>query len=622
MNNRRTRSIIFQPVWHRLPACVRAIASQPLRTQSQARCLCHNLVAAILTCICLASSMACAQDFLGQARLDSVLPESTQLVVASKNVQASYQALESSDMCKHLAGPVWQNVIAKQRAANIGSLVNPRLWLSLDWQDIGSIDQPGAVAAFLDENGETAIVFLAQLGKEAESHPFVQRWLARQGGVQRRKADTINATTKLYSAPSSSKAASNECMAIGSQWICISSSTKAVQTWLGSTKLKPIQAAIPKSATTVFASENWETGESRFWLSPWSIVKGFAKSEPKLVKSAKLFGLEGLHSLNGKLLPPSTTAGSWKLNYSLQMAMPPAKGLAILSFKNGPKVEPPKLFDESMDHLAISYLDMKPWFKGVSHAVDQMIDEETPGNFADLVDSILTDPEGPQIDVRKELIYPSGPLMFNFGKTRREKKNTDRLQHSQVWACLLSDAKRATTLVDKLFADDSDIKAEQIGPYRIWNTVNDESLFIAVSNTENASISIAAIDEKYVYLSNDAAWFKGLLAGTREPESKAEQPALWTNHLHQSKASAISLQQGFYLGSWLERSWSRIPEPTHKELSSVDLPSYCLTKFVVPGVEVSDVPKWSQVQPTLGIVTHTAIQNEQGLEGQVELATK
>ena len=570
--------------------------------------------------VCFSAGITSATDFLGQANLIEVLPESTQMVVTSQNIQNCYKLLEQSDVCKQLASPIWQTVIAKQQAGKVGSLLNPRPWIGLDWKDIGAIEQVGAVAAYLDGNGETTLVFLAKLGPNAENHPFVQRWIANQGGLNRFQPSPVNATTKFYSIAGDGKAELPRCIAIGSQWICISSSTKAVQQWLGTPSMKNMQAAAPASSgQPVFASGNWATGETRFWLSPWALLNGYAaKNDPKLLRSAKLFGLDALGAISGTLLPPSSTDNAWRLSYSQQLATPATKGLAILSFKTGPMVAPPKILDDSMDQAAISYLDMKPWFLGVSHAVDQMIDEEAPGNFADVVDSILTDPEGPKIDVRKELIYPSGPLMFSFGASGPDRKVAGQFQHNRAWACLLPDAKKAVATVSKLFENDKEIKFEQIGPYKVWSTVNDESLFVAVSKGESQSVSIAAIDDTYVYLSTDTPWLKSLLAG-KNPAAAAGRPALWKSYLQKMNAPSFSSQQAISLRSWFERSWVRLPEPKHKEYMQTDLPSFCLTNVLVPGIAVADIPKWNQVKSAFGVLTQSTIQNARGIDGQIWL---
>ena len=578
---------------------------------------CLGLLCTVLTC-----GFVSAKDFLGQVSLMEVLPETTQLLFTSQNVQNSYKVLERTDIGKQLSGPLWQPVLAKQKAANVGSLLNPRPWLGLDWQDISPIDQAGAIAAVLDANREITLLFLAKLGPNADKHPFVQRWIENQGGLSRFQVVPMNDGTKFYSLRSDGKSDSSACIAIGSQWTCLSSSSKAVQQWLASPTIKSMQAsALAGSIQPALEQGTWGNGETRFWLSPWSLLNNYAaKKEPKLQRSAKLFGLDGLGELSGALMPPSPTDPAWKLNYSLQLASPLSKGLAMFCFKSGPLVEPPKILNDAMDQVAISYLDMKPWFQGVSHAADQMIDEDTPGNFADLVDSLLTDPEGPKIDVRKELIYPSGPLMFNFGGTSVDKKNPAQFQHNQVWTILLADAKKALITVNKLFDNDKDIQAEQIGANRIWSTVKDEALFVAVGKGEGPTIMAAAVDEKYLYLSTDTAWLKGLLSGKVAAGGvNGGRPALWNSYMQKMKTPSFSMQQAIYLGSWFERSWNRLPEPTHKDYSSMDLPSFCLTNVLIPGVAKADVPKWNQVQPAFGILTQTAVQNQRGIDGTIWL---
>ncbi len=580
--------------------------------------ICQWLATAWLCC-----GLANAADSLGQANLIDLLPASTQLLVTSQSVKSSYAFLERTDVCKQLSGPLWQSVMAKQQNANIGSLLNPKPWLGLDWQDIREIDQVGAVAAFLDSNGETVFVFLAKLGPNSEKHPFVQRWIANQGGLSQLHSIAGTEPTKLLASKTDGKSGTSVCIAFGAQWTCISSSAKGVQQWLSSQTVKSMKASsAPGSDQSVFAAGTWGNGETRFWLSPWAILNGYATNEPKLVRSAKQFGLQGFLALSGTLLPPTSTDGTWKLNYNQLLASPLEKGLSMLSFKKGAMVDPPRILSDSMDQVAISYLDMKPWFQGVSYALDQMIDEETPGGFADLVDSILTDPEGPKIDVRKELIYPSGPLMLNFGATTPDRKRPGQFQHNQVWALSIPDVKKVTTTVNKLFENDQDVKNEQIGSYQVWSTVNDESLFVAVNNGETQTISVAAVDSKYLYLSTDTAWLKGLLGGDSTAVANATTPALWKLHLQKMNSTSFSMQQAISLSSWFQRSWTRLPEPTHKEYVSTDLPAFCLTKALVAGCSGADIPKWNQVQAAFGIVTQFAIKNEKGIDGQIWLSAK
>jgi len=158
-----------------------------------------------------------------------------------------------------------------------------------------------------------------------------------------------------------------------------------------------------------------------------------------------------------------------------------------------------------------------------------------------------------------------------------------------------------------------------MGAYQVWSTLNDESLFVAVNKGETQTVTIAAVDNKYLYMATDTAWLKGLLAGSQNAASSGLRPALWKSQLQKMQTTSFSMQQAIYLGSWFERSWARLPEPKHKEYISTDLASFCLTNALIPGCTVADVPKWTQVQSAFGIITQTATQNERGIDGQVLL---
>jgi hypothetical protein len=187
-------------------------------------------------------------------------------------------------------------------------------------------------------------------------------------------------------------------------------------------------------------------------------MKAYATNgNAKLLRSADMFGMPGLSDVQGVLSRTDGNAAQWSLRYSTSIVQPPSNGLALLSYKTGPMPSLPNLSIDSMDFVSSSYIDMKPWFQGVNYTVDKMIDEETPGNFGDLLDSILTDPDGPKIDVRKELIYKSGPLMMQFAATRPDEAQLGKLTREKVIACALQDPVGAAKAVKAIFKDDEEV---------------------------------------------------------------------------------------------------------------------------------------------------------------------
>jgi hypothetical protein len=590
-------------------------------TLSQARVV--NRIAATLRLLLLglATSLAQAGDFLGQSQLLDALPETTQMLFATQNGQSTYNELANSSVCKHLNGEVWKNVMSQQGTSQTGSLLNPRPVLGMDWSDISTMDQPGAIASFRDQEGEGVMLFLAKLGANADKHPFVTSWLQRHSTASL-TTSTINSSTILYLVLPTKENPSPACLAIGPEWTCIASQSKALEQWLKSTSTKSFRSAQPPAQLESLSNAStWNGGEIRFWLSPWPLLSAFAaKNEPKLHQSAKRFGFDGLESLRGAIRPPNEADPSWQVDYELKLVQPLAKGLSLFSFKQGPEIERPNMMRSGMDHWSISYIDIKPWFQGINHVIDQWIDEETPGSFGDLLDSILTDPEGPQIDIRKDLIYRMGPLVINFGATVPSDKRTGQFQRNEVWSCLLQDAKQAAEALNKLFDKDDEVKSERIGAYQCWYTVNDESLFVSLSKGESQTISIAAIDDSNLVLSTDTAWFIRLLQDSKQnPATPKEEAPAFGGHFADLGTKPFSFRQQIDLKSWLQPSWTRLPDiaKVKAELQSTDVPSMLVSRMLVPGVSGNEIPKWDEVRQVFGIISQSMVKTENRLEGKL-----
>lgn len=569
----------------------------------------------------LSTSLAQAGDFLGQSQLLDALPETTQMLCATQNVRSTYNELAKSNACKQLSSDVWKNVMSQQITSDTGSLLNPRPALGVDWSDISTIDQQGAIAGFRDQDGEGVMLFMAKLGADADKHRFVTSWLKRHSTASLITSE-INPSTILYLVLPTKENPSPACLAIGAEWTCISSKSKALEQWLKSPTAKSFRSAQPPASMESLSDAlAWSDGEIRFWLSPWPLLSIFeAKNEPKLYQSAKRFGFDGLESLRGAVRPPKDADPSWQIDYELQLAQPLAKGLSLLSFQQGPDIERPSMMRSGMDHWGISYIDIKPWFQGINHVVDQWIDEETPGSFGDLLDSILTDPEGPRVDIRQDLIYRMGPLVLNFGATVPNAERTGQFQRNEVWACLLQDAKQAADTLNKLFDKDDDVKSERIGAYQCWYTVNNESLFISLSKGESQTISIAAIDDSNLYVSTDTEWFIRLLQeSAQNSEIPKDEFAAFDGPFADLRTQPFSFRQQIDLKSWLQLSWSRLPDIAKEkaERQWTELPLMLVSRMLVPGVSGNEIPRWQAVQQVFGIVSQSMVKKESRLEGKL-----
>lgn len=563
-----------------------------------------------------------AKDYLAQDSILDAIPGTTKLVFACKNVRDTHADLAKTDLCKQFAGPVWQGTIKKQSQSQTASLLNPYPWLGLEWEDLSLLDCEAVFVGFEDDTGTVCTVLFAKLGPKAVENPFVKRWLSNQNGQRLFEVTKPIASVEMHIATSSKTKKQIGCMAIGTQWTCISGTPDAVARWLAATPNQPMgqtPASLGSIKTSIAMDKT--TGLS-YWMEPWSVLLGLMeKNEPKFIQSAKRFGLEGFKQAHGSIKPPGKGEAKWKVEYHLVLDKPLVRGMSMFSLLAGDKIIVPPVLSGVTDNVNIMFVDIKPWFQGVNHVVDQLIDEETPGSFGDLLDSILSDPEGPKIDIRKELIYRMGPLALSGGVTVPNVSPNGKTTRNQIWAFSLQDAGQAAKVLEKLFQGDEDVQSTRIGAFQCWHTNNDESLFVSLSKGESQTICIAAIDAKFLYLATDTKWFQGVLADTNAGKVS---PSPIVEQMKKSGEQTFSFLQVIEMASWLQASWERMPEHPKTgskgaEVPTLDPLAVLLTWALVPDSKVEDVPKWQTVKTAFGRVIHRVLRKDNELHGSLEM---
>lgn len=139
-----------------------------------------------------------------------------------------------------------------------------------------------------------------------------------------------------------------------------------------------------------------------------------------------------------------------------------------------------------------------------------------------------------------------------------------------------------------------------------------------MSESDTQTITAAAIDDSYIYLSTSTSFLKTLL---KENDAQAANSAEAPTTSIEPSTSELSFKQHFDLTQWLHTSWLRVPErtPQRKEYESTDIPALILTNTLVPSIAATDLPKWDLVKDLFGQYRATGIRTEKGLEGTIQL---
>lgn len=560
---------------------------------------------------CGSFSIVRAQGPLAESDPRNSFPESTYFVFRSQNVRETTQAIASSTFGERLAAEPWATLSAMHRQKNIPSILNTLPWMGIEWRELESVASEGYFIGFLDSKKQPHVAFMINLGKDADTHPFVAAWKKAFSKDRTLKESKLNDSVKLWNSDPKSPGSAQALLAIGPQWTVISSSPFAITEWLNT------QTSGPKTespiAEKIFATST-SSASVQFWLLPWPLLRSYTEtSEPKLFKSFSKLGISQIRECVGEIQLVDKPVPSWNITAELRWTEPLQNAMAVLSLVEGNKIELPKVMqgttpETKFDNYSILYLDNKPWFQGISYLADLSIDEDTPGGFADILDSLLTDPEGPKIDVRQEVIYKLGNPMIIGGSTIKDRKKDTQYQRQLLTAFPFPDTAEMRKMLQRMFEGDEEVIHEDIGDIQIWHTVHNESLFISLSESETQTITAAAVDKTHVYLATDTQWLKSLIEEANRTTTTQDAADL--------KNEPISIRQNFDLTSWLQKSWLRIPErtPDRKDYEATDLPALILTNTLVPQTDASDLPAWSEARDLFGSITVIGNKSKSGVK--------
>jgi hypothetical protein len=164
---------------------------------------------------------------------------------------------------------------------------------------------------------------------------------------------------------------------------------------------------------------------------------------------------------------------------------------------------------------------------GAMEAFGNLFDEGTEpgpygeGLFADLLDGLRDDPEGPQVDLRRELFERSGPRICAYGRIGDPRTNERQLL---FWAeC--ADVKRVQESLKRFYQHDKDVKSETIAEHACWSIGPGKSLFVDVESDDLVELRGVAVGPHGFFAAADPELLRTVLAGERRPDAATGE--LW-----------------------------------------------------------------------------------------------
>lgn len=150
---------------------------------------------------------------------------------------------------------------------------------------------------------------------------------------------------------------------------------------------------------------------------------------------------------------------------------PREKSMKILTFPNNKEFTPQRWVPTNVASYATFYCDVVNAFDHIGPLFDELVGQGDEGVWQEVLDGLKKDPNGPQIDLRNELVVNLGQRICVLTDYQTPITTTsERL----LFAVEAKDEKAVALAISKMFKNDKEMRQRKFDKYVIWESVPEE----------------------------------------------------------------------------------------------------------------------------------------------------
>lgn len=197
--------------------------------------------------------------------------------------------------------------------------------------------------------------------------------------------------------------------------------------------------------------------------------------------------------------------------FSVLAPAPYTKGMMLLEWLPGKQPEIPAWLPANLASLSIVHVDPDRGFTGYGHWFDEF--NRSPGLFADILNSMMRDPNGPKVDLRKDLVQNLNPtvvLLVDYaGKPTKENPQGKRSVNYHT----TDKGQAVLESLNKFYKGDPNVKRDQINGWTMWTAKPGMSLMLEGSDDRLPKVECMAIKENDLLMSSAGNWVQEIIQG-------------------------------------------------------------------------------------------------------------
>jgi hypothetical protein len=221
-----------------------------------------------------------------------------------------------------------------------------------------------------------------------------------------------------------------------------------------------------------------EVAQVRWFIQPMGYLEVLRAARPEsqrrrgrtMLDVFRAQGFTGLRGAGGTL--DFAVDGYEMIHRTAVFAPPPReKSMKILKFPNATEFSPQPWVPGAVANYCTFYVDVHNAFENLGPMVDELYNEGKPGFWNDILAGLHTDPNGPKINLRKELVAHLGNRVTIVADYELPITPTsERL----LFAIEAKDEKAVAAALTKLFKNDREMRRLDLEGRVIWESVPED----------------------------------------------------------------------------------------------------------------------------------------------------
>jgi hypothetical protein len=546
-----------------------------------------------------------------------LVPADVELAVIIDDLATTSAAWSKTRWGSLFSGGIFAPLQRELEQADIAAPLHLRPWFGIDWNDLSSWNGSAAYVLFGNGRGEVqaAWIFLAPAAKQRELLAHAERYFAA------RRFELVEETVAesrivFFRSPANQQRSREPAYFTNERCCGVATSRDAAAMLVGRMAQRDFRSLtkVPEyGATRQHEASTSGLDEIKFWVRPlelWKLLRSrdAVPANPDWLAIQARQGFESLRAVRGVVTFPASGPCEIELQGEIFLTRPLTKAARLLDLKPGKGMVLPPWVAEDFAVLSQWQCDAPGFVSSFGQLFDEVNEPgpEGQGLFEDIIDGLRDDPEGPRVDLRREVIAHLGPEMLSLADRVSPPPDANlAAQTRSLLAVQCRNPEAVTKGLQRFFAADNEVQHGKIGSHPLWTIGPGRSLFVEGAGKTFAPVRAVLVYEQVLLVASHPE-----LVTRCFPPEKLSVPAAavplrnWSAWLATTSGPQTCVRNLVLEKSWLEAAYQAASNP--QDTPAEDAPTNTLRFLLLgessPTKEASlhqQLPSWQDLQTGL-----------------------